>query len=117
LKEGRKTGAIANVFITGVLPIIIDDMASGYNIASFLTLHPGFEQMLGFTQSEVNRLLDDIYQDYDIEPTARPIVEAVIKNHYNGYHFVSADGEPLYNSTLVMYFLNQLITFKTIPND
>jgi len=37
LKEGRKTGAIANVFITGVLPITIDDMASGYNIANFIT--------------------------------------------------------------------------------
>lgn len=38
LKEGREIGAIANVYITGVLPILIDDMASGFNIGSFLTL-------------------------------------------------------------------------------
>ncbi len=115
LKEGRETGAIANVFITGVLPIMIDDMASGYNIASFLTLHPQFEQMLGFTQTEVNQLLDEVYQDYEIDPATRSVVESVIKNHYNGYQFVSAEGEPLYNSTLVMYFLNQFISSKTIP--
>jgi hypothetical protein len=37
LKHGRKSGTIADVFITGVLPITIDDMASGYNIANFIT--------------------------------------------------------------------------------
>ncbi len=44
LKEGRKTGAIANVFITGVLPITMDDLASGFNVATFLTLEPRLGQ-------------------------------------------------------------------------
>ncbi|KPA18853.1 hypothetical protein MHK_000934, partial [Candidatus Magnetomorum sp. HK-1] len=98
LKKGRKDGSIANVFITGVLPITLDDLASGYNIADFLTLHPKFECMLGFTQTEVNQLLDVIYQDYDIDPVNRKEIEAVIKAHYNGYHFVEPLGESLYNS-------------------
>jgi len=115
LKEGCKTGAIANVFITGVLQIAIDDMASGYNIANFITLRREFEQMLGFTQTEVVQLLDEVYQDYELEPATRSEVEEVIKNHYNGYHFVTPEGEALYNSTLVMYFLNQLCREKTIP--
>ncbi|MCK5523965.1 MAG: AAA family ATPase [Thiomargarita sp.] len=115
LKEGCKTGVIANVFITGVLPIAIDDMASGYNIANFITLRREFEQMLGFTQTEVVQLLDEVYQDYELEPATRSEVEEVIKNHYNGYHFVTPEGEALYNSTLVMYFLNQLCEEKTIP--
>ncbi len=55
LKEGRKSRAISNIFITGVLPITIDDLASGFNIATMITLEPEFEQMMGFTQSEVNR--------------------------------------------------------------
>ncbi len=71
LKEGRKTGAVANVFITGVLPITMDDLASGFNIATFITLHPGFEQMLGFTQTETDSLLDEIYRDYQIDPSTR----------------------------------------------
>jgi len=54
LKEGCKTGVIANVFITGVLPIAIDDMASGYNIANFITLVPEFETMLGLPKLKSN---------------------------------------------------------------
>ncbi len=36
LKAGRQTGAISNVFITGVLPITIDDPTSSYNIGNLL---------------------------------------------------------------------------------
>ncbi len=115
LKEGRKTGLIANVFITGVLPITIDDLASGFNIANIITLDPRFEQMLGFTQAEVTALLDQIYTDYKIDPTTRPTVETVIKNEYNGYHFLNTNGESLYNSTILMYFLEKLCAYGTIP--
>jgi hypothetical protein len=115
LKEGSETGAIANIFITGVLPITIDDMASGYNIANFITLRPKFEKMLGFTQTEVDKLLDEVYHDYEIDQKTRLEVEAVIKNHYDGYHFVTTDGEALYNSTLLIYFLEQLVEEKTLP--
>jgi hypothetical protein len=115
LKEGRKTEAIHNVFITGVLPITIDELASGFNIANFITLHPTFENMLGFTQIEVDRLLDDIYQDYNIDPATRNQVAEVIRNQYNGYHFVNPDGEAVYNATILFYFLNWFCEFKTIP--
>lgn len=115
LKEGRKTGAIANVFITGVLPILIDELASGFNIATFITLRPRFEAMLGFTQAEVDHLLDQVYADYAIEPSTRHEVTAVIRNHYNGYRFVNNDGPALYNSTILMYFLDQFTETKTIP--
>ncbi|MBF0242048.1 MAG: AAA family ATPase [Desulfamplus sp.] len=105
LKEGRKTGAINNVFITGVLPITIDELASGFNIARFITLNPKFENMLGFTQAEVDTLLDAIYSDYEFEPSTRHEVDAIIKNHYNGYHFVNPKGKAVYNSTILSNFL------------
>ncbi len=100
LKEGRKIGAINNVFITGILPVTIDELSSAFNIGTFLTLNPKFESMLGFTQAEVVRLLDDVYRDYEIEPATRKGVETLIKNHYDGYHFVNPNGEALYNSTI-----------------
>ncbi len=115
LKQGRETGAIHNVFITGVLPIAIDDMASGFNVASFITLDPRFEYMIGFTQSETEKLIDDVYRDYEIDTESRFEVGAVMKNQYNGYHLVTANGESLYNSTLVMYFLNWFQHQHTIP--
>jgi hypothetical protein len=50
LKAGRQSGSVANIFITGVLPVTIDDLSSAYNIATFITLDPVYEHMLGFTK-------------------------------------------------------------------
>ncbi len=96
-------------------PITIDELASGFNIASFLTLHPTFENMLGFTQTEVDELLDEIYRDYGIDPVTRREVNDVIRNQYNGYHFVNTEGEALYNSTILMFFLRDFCEFGAIP--
>ncbi|CAK8724259.1 PD-(D/E)XK nuclease superfamily protein [Candidatus Electrothrix aarhusensis] len=115
LKQGRETQSIANVFITGVLPITMDDMASGFNVATFLTLDPKFENMLGFTQTETDALVDAVFQDHDLDPATRSEVGTLMKNQYNGYHLISNDEESLYNSTLVLYFLNWLQNHKTIP--
>ncbi len=115
LKEGRKTGAVHNVFITGVLPVTIDELASGFNIANFITLEPDFENMLGFTQTEVDYLLNEIYQDYQFDPATRPETDAVIKSNYNGYHFIHPDGEPVYNSTILIYFLNYFTRYGEYP--
>jgi hypothetical protein len=108
LKEGREIGAIANVFITGILPITMDDLASAFNVGTYLTLDATFEAMAGFTQDEVDHLLDQIYQDYPLDAATRPEISALIKNHYDGYHFVSHQNEPLYNATSLMYFLREL---------
>ncbi len=115
LKEGRKTGVIENVFITGVLPMMIDELASGFNVGKIITLDPRFEYMLGFTQSEVDRLIDDVYDDYEIDPATRSEVDTVIKTQYDGYHFITSDGEDLYNSTTLMYFLSDFCPAQTIP--
>ncbi len=116
LKEGRKTGAITRVFITGVLPIVIDDLASGFNIATIISLNPRFEHMLGFTQAETESLLDAIYHDYQIDPATRKEVADLIKTQYNGYHLIRPDGEALYNSTMLLYFLVHFCENQTIPH-
>ena len=115
LKEGRKNGAIHNVFITGVLPVTMDELASGFNIAKFITLNPTFENMLGFTQREVDTLLDEIYEDYGFDPTTRPQTNALIKSHYNGYHFINPNGEAIYNSTILIYFLDYFTEHGQYP--
>ena len=115
LKAGRESGAIANIFITGVLPITIDELASAFNVGTFLTLEPAFAAMLGFTQTEVDQLLDQIYHDYALDPATRNEVNTVIKNNYNGYHFVDPEGEALYNSTILIYFLRYFTLYKEIP--
>ena len=116
LKSGRENGAITNVFITGILPITIDELASAFNIGTYLTLEPGYESMLGFTQAEVDDLLDEIYQDFDFDPATRAEVNTIIKSNYDGYHFVNPNGEALYNSTILIYFLRYFTEYREIPD-
>lgn len=115
LKEGREQQTIANIFITGILPITIDDLASAYNVGTFLTLDPDFEALAGFTQPEVDQLLDELYADYALDPATRPEIAALVKNHYNGYHFASHEGEAIYNATSLMYFLRELTQHRRPP--
>jgi len=115
IKLGRELGSVANTYITGVLPVMIDDLASGYNIGTFLSLDPSFEHMLGFTQDEVDHLLDDIYRDYAIDSATRKEVDDIIKIQYDGYRFVDAEGDGVYNSTTLMYFLRYFVEHKKIP--
>ncbi|MCP4216296.1 MAG: AAA family ATPase, partial [bacterium] len=115
LKNGSKSGTISKIFITGVLPITIDDLSSGYNIADFLTLEQEFETMMGFTLSETETLLDEIYTEHKIEPATRPLIMETIKANYNGYRIIDPKGEGLFNSTILMYFLRKFIKYKEIP--
>ncbi|MCP4153356.1 MAG: AAA family ATPase, partial [bacterium] len=112
LKSGSKSGTISKIFITGVLPITIDDLSSGYNIAEFLTLEQEFETMMGFTLKETESLLDEIYMEHEIEPATRPLIMETIKANYNGYRIIDTEGEGLFNSTILMYFLKKFIDYR-----
>jgi len=117
LKNGRGEQTISRIFITGVLPIAFDDLASGFNIAQFLTLREDFETLAGFTRDEVAGLLDRVYADNALDPATRVQVEEAVRNNYNGYRFTGRAGEDheVYNPTLVLYFLDQLTTGGRIP--
>ncbi|MCP4219745.1 MAG: AAA family ATPase, partial [bacterium] len=115
LKNGSKGDTITSIFITGVLPITIDDLSSGYNVADFITLEKEFETMMGFTQKETEDLLDEIYKDYDIDPATRPLIMDTITANYNGYRIVDPKGEGIFNSTILMYFLRKFIKYREIP--
>lgn len=88
LKAGRQSGSVTHIFITGVLPVTIDDVCSAYNIAPFITLDPVYEHMLGFTRAWGDNLMDEVYRDYNIDPSTRNLVDKGIKNRNNWYHFV-----------------------------
>jgi len=96
LKAGRQTVSLTNIFITEVLPVTIDDVCSAYNFATFITLDPVYEHMLGFTQEEVDTFMDEVDRDYGIDPSTRNQVDEVIKNMYYGYHFVKASTPAVY---------------------
>lgn len=115
IKAGHQKGSVGRTFVTGVLPITMDDLASGYNIAEFITLKPRFAEMLGYTQTEVEHLLDQVYIDYELPNITRNEVNALVKNHYNGYQFLLDQKEGLYNATILMYFLQWFLEERKIP--
>jgi hypothetical protein len=100
LKIATSDSTIDRIFITGVSPITMDSMTSGFNIASNLTLDFSFHEMMGFTAAEVKRLLQQIkVPDYQLDT-----VMDDLKLWYNGYCFESESPNRLYNPNMVLYF-------------
>jgi len=64
LKGGtaRSGGGIDRLFITGVSPVTMDDVTSGFNIGTNISLEPDFNEMVGFTEAEVRRLVETYRQ-------------------------------------------------------
>ena len=55
LKEGTES-VIDRIFITGVTPITLDSLTSGFNISSDKTQTASFNEMMGFTEKELNTM-------------------------------------------------------------
>ncbi len=112
LKNNAKTG-IERVYITGILPITIADMNSGYNIAEWLTFEPKFANMLGITETEFDTLLDEIYTDYQLD-VPKTEVKEIITRYYNGYRFLP-ESISVYNPSMTMYALQSLVNNSRLP--
>ena len=111
---GRSGGGLERLFITGVSPITMDDVTSGFNIGKNISLQPAFNEMLGFTEPEVRDLLE-MYQahgafDLDIEAAL-----AIMREWYNGYRFAEEVEVDLYNTDMVLYFLDESLPNKRLP--
>ena len=103
----EEDGVIGKTYITGVLPVVLDDLTSGFNIASMVNLRPELLGMLGFTQKDVDRYVDEIYADYGFDPAGKPALVAELKALYDSYRFLPEQTETLYNSTILNYYLNE----------
>ena len=118
IKAGIEERSIGRVFITGVLPITIDDLTSGFNIAEIITLAPNTLPMLGFTQVEVEEYVATIFADYGFEQQLKPQLITIMREFYNGYAFSPDQVERLYNSTIITYLLKAFVlNHGTLPRD
>ena len=109
IKAGIGEGSIRTCFCTGVLPVTMDDLTSGYNIAEILTLHPDFINMLGFTHAEADAYLRYVLDKYTGSQERYDEIWQLIVNNYDGYRF-SPKGEKLFNATILTYFLKNFAT-------
>ena len=112
-------GEFDRIFMTGVSPVTMDDLTSGFNIAANLTLDSDFNAALGFTEAEVL----EMYRDFKGTGrfTAGDPVEIVksIKPWYDGYCFAEekAGKECVFNSDMTLYHLKHLVAKGEPPKN
>ena len=112
-------GDLDRIFMTGVSPVTLDDLTSGFNIASNISQDESFNAMLGFSEDEVLR----IYRDFKgtgkyVSGEPEAIVKS-IKPWYDGYCF--SEGmigvESVYNSDMVLYHLRSMVLAGRPPKN
>lgn len=112
LKKGTET-VVDRIFITGVAPITLDSLTSGFNIVSDLTRDPRFNEMIGFTKKELIKIMDA----QEIDKEKQEVLLPVMEENYDGYRFSKDVETKLYNSNMCLYFLNNYMSFGKIPEE
>ncbi|GHT53480.1 hypothetical protein AGMMS49982_16530 [Bacteroidia bacterium] len=110
LKDGAKSSLVNRTFITGISPVMLDDLTSGYNIATVLTLEPQYNEMMGFTQEEVEWLM----RETGVE---EKYINVDMQAYYNGYLFHKDGAHRVYNPAMMLYFFAQIIRRQQPPED
>jgi hypothetical protein len=118
LKGGTTgTGApITRSFITGVSPVTMDDVTSGYNIGKNVSIESSFNRVLGFSQDDVIEMIEYYRAQGLIEHPTDELME-IITQWYGNYRFSKRDDVTLFNSDMVLYFLDNYIPGKELPDD
>ena len=110
--------SIKRCFITGVSPVTMDDLTSGFNIGTNYSLTPEFNQMMGFTEEEVREMLTYYSTTSPFNHTVDELIE-IMKPWYDNYCFAQKSyGETtMYNSNMVLYFVKNYIMGGYAPED
>ena len=110
LKKGTES-VVDRIFITGVAPITLDSLTSGFNISSDKTQDREFNEMMGFTEEELKQLM----KEQKIEEERQKEILPVMRENYDGYKFSLKGKEKIYNSNMCLYFFNNYVRYNEIP--
>ena len=109
IKAGTDS-AIERCFVTGVSPVTMDDVTSGFNIGTNYSMSPEFNSFMGFTESDVRQMLDYYRTTCEFHHTTDELIEGM-KPWYDNYCFAmkSYGRTTMYNSCMVLYFVDNYI--------
>ena len=103
---------IDRLFISGVTPMVMADITSGFNIGDNISLWPDFGSMAGFNRNELQEIID-----YYI-PGQFETLFPLLSEWYNNYCFDANFHENnIFNSTSILYFLKEYLSLKRIPSN
>ncbi len=100
IKTATGQGTVERIFMTGVSPVTLDSLTSGFNIGKNFSRSPVLNELMGFREAEVQALLENVGQ-LDAGQLA------LLRNWYNGYRFHEAAPESLYNPDMVLYYATE----------
>ncbi len=114
-------GNFERIFITGVSPVTLDDVTSGFNIGWHISTKEEFNQMLGFSTEDVR----DIFTYYKDNGLIRADsdIEAIIndmKPWYDNYCFAEEALESqsrVFNCDMVLYYLRNYMNRGEAPKE
>ncbi len=108
-------GVVDRFFATGVTPVTLDSMTSGFNVAQNITLDSDFHNMAGFTESELRVLIENTV--YEAGKFNLDTVISDMRSWYNGSRFSKDADQKLYNPQMVISFLSQFSRRYEYPDE
>lgn len=113
-------GMFERIFITGVSPVTLDDVTSGFNIGWHISTKPEFNQMLGFSQEEVRKMFA-YYKEVGGIPATSDIEVMIdeMKPWYDNYCFSKKALETqskVFNCDMVIYYLRNYMDYGQAPD-
>ena len=102
--------SLKRVFVTGVSPVTMDDLTSGFNIGTNYSLSAEFNEMTGFTEEEVREMLTYYSSVCPFRHSVDELIQ-VMKPWYDNYCFSEEEygKTTMYNSVMVLYFVDNYI--------
>jgi hypothetical protein len=118
LKGGtsRTNAPISRLFMSGVSPITMDDVTSGFNIAANITMDPDLSDIMGFTRAETETILEYYRQTGKILHSTPELME-IMSQWYNHYRYSIDSDIGVFNTVHVLYFLQQYLIRSKIPHE
>ena len=102
-------GNFERIFMMGVSPVTLDDVTSGFNIGWNISIKPEFDEMLGFSTTDVVEMLT-YYKEHGSIP-ADSDIDAIVndmKPWYDNYCFAEEALKKktrMFNCDMVLYYL------------
>jgi hypothetical protein len=117
IKASATEGKISRVFITGVSPVVLSDMTSGYNVATSIYLDEDFNALCGIPEAELQGLVQQIMQGHGLAEAHVAEVMETLRRFYNGYRFCKdLTQATVYNPTLCFYALRHYQKKAQLPD-
>ncbi len=112
LKAGTagNNAPIKRMFITGVTPMTMYDVTSGFNIGDNISLSSKFNNMIGLNSSE----LDNALKEFELTDK---VDKKLLEEWYNHYIFNKKAKESIYNTDMILYFIKKFIAEDELPDE